>query len=52
MLVFQFALVAALTAFSNAAPTTIKYVLHEERQTPSSDWIKGARIEGDAILPM
>jgi len=52
MLALQFALVAAIAVLSNAAPTTIKHVLHEERRIPSSDWIKGARIEGNAILPM
>jgi hypothetical protein len=48
MLAIQLFFVAAITA----APTIINHVLHEERQTPSSDWIKGVRIEGDAILPM
>jgi len=26
--------------------------MHEKRQTPSSDWVKVARIEKTAILPM
>jgi len=44
--------VAAIAALSNAAPAPIKHVLHEKRQTPSSDCVKVARIEGTAILPM
>jgi tripeptidyl-peptidase I len=42
---------AAIVTLSNAAPAPIKHVLHEERQTPS-DWVKVARIESTAILPM
>jgi tripeptidyl-peptidase-1 len=52
MLVPQFVLVAAMAALSSAAPASIKHVLHEERQSPPSDWRKGARIEGNAVLPM
>jgi tripeptidyl-peptidase-1 len=52
MLVLQFAVVAAIATLSNAAPASLKHALHEERQTPASDWAKGARIEGSAILPM
>ncbi|TVY80551.1 Aorsin [Lachnellula suecica] len=52
MVALQTLLVVALAALSNAAPTTSKNVLHEERRTPSADWIKGSRIEGSAILPM
>lgn len=49
---FQLAIVAAIAALSNAAPTSVKHALHEKRQTPSLDWVKGARIESSAILPM
>jgi tripeptidyl-peptidase-1 len=51
MVVFRLLVVVAITAISNAAPTAIKRALHEERRTPS-DWVKGSRIEGSAILPM
>jgi hypothetical protein len=30
----------------------LRHVLHEERSTPSRDWVKGARIEKDAVIPM
>ncbi|KAN0112550.1 subtilisin-like protein [Hyaloscypha variabilis] len=52
MFVLKLVAVAAIAALSNAAPAPIKHVLHEKRQTPSSDWVKVARIEGTAILPM
>lgn len=44
--------VAAIATFSNAAPASIRHVMHEKRQNPYSDWVKVARIEGSAILPM
>lgn len=49
---FQLTAVAALAALSAAAPTTVKHVLHEERPSPSRDWIKTSRIEGSAIIPV
>jgi len=52
MLVLRFSVIAALTALSSAAPATLRHVLHEERSRQASDWVKGARIEGSAILPM
>jgi tripeptidyl-peptidase-1 len=52
MMFFQLTVVAALGALSTAVPTTVKHVLHEERLTPSRDWIKSSRIEGSAIIPM
>jgi tripeptidyl-peptidase-1 len=52
MFAFQVAIVAAIAALSNAAPASIKHALHEKRQNPSLDWVKGARIEATAILPM
>jgi tripeptidyl-peptidase I len=52
MLLTQSAAIVAFVAFSYAAPPPVKHVLHEERQTIALDWIKGARIEGSAVLPM
>jgi tripeptidyl-peptidase-1 len=52
MFVLKLVAVAAIAALSNAAPAPIKHVQHGKRQTPSSDWVKVARIEGTAILPM
>lgn len=52
MLVPQFAVIAALAALSSAAPASIKHVLHEERRSPLSDYVRGARIKGSAVLPM
>jgi tripeptidyl-peptidase-1 len=52
MFALKLAVAAAIVALSNAAPASIKHVLHEKRQTPSSDWVKAARIESTAILPM
>lgn len=48
----KFSVVAALVALVNAAPKPIGHVVHEERSVPASDWVKGARIEKDAIIPM
>jgi tripeptidyl-peptidase-1 len=52
MFLKQLIIVAAIAAISNAAPAPARHVLHEERQAPPTEWIKGARIESDAILPM
>lgn len=52
MFVPQFVVVAAIAALASAAPASIKHVLHEERQFPPSDYKKGARIEGSAVLPL
>jgi tripeptidyl-peptidase-1 len=52
MLVLQLTVVAAIAAISNAAPAILRHAVHEERSTPARDWVKGARIEGSAILPM
>jgi tripeptidyl-peptidase-1 len=52
MLALRFALVAAIATLSSAAPTSIKHVVHAKRQIPASDWVKVARIESTAILPM
>jgi tripeptidyl-peptidase-1 len=48
----KFSLVVTIAALVNSAPNPVPHVLHEKRETPSKDWIKGARIEKDAIIPM
>jgi tripeptidyl-peptidase-1 len=48
----KLSVLAAIVALVNAAPAPVKHVLHEERSTPSRDWIKGARIEKNAVIPM
>lgn len=48
----KLSIVAAIAALVNAAPAPLRHVLHEERSTPSRDWVKGARIEKDAVIPM
>ena len=52
MFLKQLTIVAVIATISNAAPAPIRHVLHEERHAPPTEWIKGARIESDAILPM
>lgn len=56
MLVIQVTVLAAIVALSNAAPAPapvqVRHILHEKRTTTPSDWIKGSRIEADAVLPM
>lgn len=52
MFALKIAMVAALAVLSNAAPALLKHVMHEKRQAPASDWVKVARIESTAILPM
>jgi hypothetical protein len=47
-----FAQLALLATVANAAPALIKHVLHEERVSSMSDWVKSARIEGSAVLPV
>jgi tripeptidyl-peptidase I len=54
MLALQVTLLAAIAALAHAAPAPAqaRHVLHEERKTMAFDWVKGARIEADAVLPM
>lgn len=52
MFALKLAIVATIAALVNAAPASIKHALHEKRQTPASDWVKVARIESTAVLPM
>jgi tripeptidyl-peptidase-1 len=44
--------VVALVALASAAPAPGKRVVHEKREKPASDWLRGSRIEGSAILPI
>jgi tripeptidyl-peptidase-1 len=48
----QAAVALAIVALSEASPASIKHALHEKRDRPSTDWVKGARVEADSILPM
>lgn len=52
MLVRQICVALALAALAKAAPATVKHVLHEKRDRQSYDWVKGGRVESDAILPV
>lgn len=51
MFFLKIASVSALTALAVAAPSA-RHVLHEKRERPAADWVKGTRIEGSAILPI
>jgi tripeptidyl-peptidase-1 len=48
----KLSIVVGLAALINAAPAPVKHILHEVRAIESRDWVKGARIEKDAIVPM
>jgi tripeptidyl-peptidase-1 len=48
----KLSVVAAIAALVNAAPASIKHILHEERTIHSRDWTKGARVEKSAVIPM
>jgi tripeptidyl-peptidase-1 len=48
----KFSVLTALAALVNAAPAPISHVVHEERSVPSKDWMKGARIEKSAVIPL
>ncbi|MCJ1417209.1 hypothetical protein MMC32_003549 [Xylographa parallela] len=52
MLLFQVAVAVTFAAISSAAPAPSTHAVHEKRDAPAADWVKSARIEGDAILPM
>lgn len=49
---FKLSIVAAIAALAHAAPKPVPHVLYEKRETASKDWVKGARIEKDAVIPM
>ncbi|KAJ5618801.1 subtilisin-like protein [Penicillium lagena] len=52
MWIRQAAVALAIVALSDASPASIKHALHEKRDRPSTDWVKGARVEADSVLPM
>lgn len=52
MLFRQVSAVLLAAALSSAAPAPIKNVLHEKREQQSYDWVKGDRVERDAMLPV
>lgn len=52
MLLRQVCVAVAIAALAGAAPAPIKHVLHEKRDRQSLDWVKGARVERDAVLPI
>lgn len=52
MLLRQVYVAVALAALAGAVPAPIKHVLHEKRDRQSIDWVKGARVERDAVLPI
>lgn len=52
MLVDRVCVALAIVAVTGAVPAPIKHVLHEKRETHSYDWVKGARVETDAVLPV
>ncbi|MCJ1355544.1 MAG: hypothetical protein MMC33_005536 [Icmadophila ericetorum] len=52
MLLPRAAIIVAFIAGSIAAPAPATHALHEKRDAPPADWIKSARVEGSAILPM
>lgn len=52
MLLRQVYAAVAIAALAGAAPAPIKHVLHEKRDRQSLDWVKGARVERDAVLPI
>lgn len=52
MLVRQLSVALAIAALAGAAPATVKHVLHEKREKHAHDWVKGDRVEKDAVLPV
>jgi tripeptidyl-peptidase-1 len=48
---FAAALVVLITN-CDAAPTSARYALHEKRSASSRAWVRGERVESDAILPI
>jgi tripeptidyl-peptidase-1 len=44
--------VVALAVLTSAVPTGLKHAVHEKRDTPAMDWVRGSRIETNAVLPM
>ena len=52
MFVSRLCVTLAIAALSAAIPTPVKHVLHEKRELPARDWVKGDRIANDAVLPI
>ncbi|KAJ5745382.1 subtilisin-like protein [Penicillium odoratum] len=52
MLVRRFYVALAIAALTEAAPATVKHVLHEKRDRQSYDWVKAGRVESDSVLPV
>ncbi|KAJ5113386.1 subtilisin-like protein [Penicillium angulare] len=52
MLVRQLSVALAIVALTGAAPASVKHVLHEKREKNGYDWVKGDRVESDAVLPV
>ncbi|CAI7645716.1 unnamed protein product [Penicillium manginii] len=52
MLLHQLCAVLAAAALSGAAPSSVKHLLHEKRDKSALDWVKGDRVESNAILPV
>jgi tripeptidyl-peptidase I len=48
----QFLAVVALAAQALAAPTNVRYVVHEERANLNHGFVKRERLDGAAVLPM
>jgi tripeptidyl-peptidase-1 len=46
------AVLAAFIAIGDAAPTPATYALHEKRSSSPRLWVRGERVDGDAILPI
>ena len=51
-MIVKLSVVAAIAVLVNAAPAPSSHVVHEERTILSRDWVKGARIEKSAVIPM
>jgi len=52
MLLSRVCVALAIAAITGAVPAPIKHVLHEKRERHSYDWVKGARVESSAVLPV
>lgn len=52
MLVRSLFFALAFVASTDAAPTSVRHVLHEKRGSESLDWVRGTRVERDALLPV
>ncbi|OQD73962.1 hypothetical protein PENDEC_c013G01858 [Penicillium decumbens] len=52
MLLSRVCVALAIADITGAVPAPIKHVLHEKRERHSYDWVKGARVESSAVLPV